>query len=521
MFRGLQAARRRNPAGPRAFLAAMLRCAVLLASFLVATPAAGAATVEMQVEPLTPAERARGTSVRAVIRIADARGERNVLSVRTAWTRVIVRDEAAPLEPGAGCTRADDVTVHCDAPSHLSLEGEVDAGAGDDVVRTGRLLRVLGGPGDDDLEGQYVIGGPGADAILATRISYEDRVAPVTASADGIANDGEAGERDDVRADIALIGGAGDDVLESGPARRAELFVLVGGPGDDDLRGGPGPDLLPAGPGADRMSGGGGRDAALYSEARAPVSVAIDGVANDGETGERDDVGPDVERVVGGAGDDVLEGGAGPESLDGGPGRDVLRGGAGDDELRGFDDATPDTLVGGPGRDDIAGGHSDRIDARDGERDWLFCSGLDTPLLADPRDRARNCAPRIGLAGATGTRLVVRGGVARIVVRCAAESVLACVGTVTLSLRPRGAIAVARGRFRLRPGQRRAVAVRLTRTGTRRLRRSRVLRADVRAVAFRRRPASSFDVYGAVRLVRAARPRSSTASRTTRNPRAS
>jgi Ca2+-binding RTX toxin-like protein len=97
--------------------------------------------------------------------------------------------------------------------------------------------------------------------------------------------------------------------------------------------------------------------------------------ANDGEATELDDVGPDIENVIGGSagdsidaslstlsthvlqgmgGDDVLTGSSLADTLWGGPGNDTLTGGTGVDILNGGDGN--DTLIGGTGDDTIDGG---------------------------------------------------------------------------------------------------------------------------------------------------------------------
>jgi hypothetical protein len=74
---------------------------------------------------------------------------------------------------------------------------------------------------------------------------------------DGRADDGEPGERDDVRPSVdRFIGGAGDDrITASGWSN-----VLDGGAGDDRLDGAGGDDVLRGGLGNDMLLGGGGRD---------------------------------------------------------------------------------------------------------------------------------------------------------------------------------------------------------------------------------------------------------------------
>ena len=133
---------------------------------------------------------------------------------------------------------------------------------------------------------------------------------------------------------------------------------LSGGNGNDKITGGPADDVLMGDAGADSLSGGAGRDTADYSARTAPVAVSLNGAADDGEVGEKDNVGGDVEILAGGSGDDqlsgndgdnVLLGNAGNDILGGGAGNDQLDGGAGDDILAGSDGS--DTLTGGDGND--------------------------------------------------------------------------------------------------------------------------------------------------------------------------
>ncbi len=156
--------------------------------------------------------------------------------------------------------------------------------------------------------------------------SYAGRTQPVTLSLDAHANDGGAED-----------GAARDEI--------AGVEDLVGGAGDDRLLGDDADNRLDGGRGSDVLRGFGGLDTADYSQRDQAVFVDLsDPLAVDGERDEYDDVGADVERVLGGTGDDVLIGSPVANELDGG---------AGDDLLSGGEDA--DTLVGGAG-DDIADG---------------------------------------------------------------------------------------------------------------------------------------------------------------------
>ena len=127
--------------------------------------------------------------------------------------------------------------------------------------------------------------------------------------------------------------GDGDDFFEAGPASGTN--IVVGGPGTDKLTGGADRDALDGGPDADVIRGGGATDRVSYAGHAAPVTVSLDGRVNDGAAGEGDDVGTDVEDIIGSPYEDTLTGGAGPNVLSGGSRVDTLNGLGGNDTLRG------------------------------------------------------------------------------------------------------------------------------------------------------------------------------------------
>src|SRR5436305_1744540 len=135
------------------------------------------------------------------------------------------------------------------------------------------------------------------------------------------------------------------------------------GPGPDAMTGGGAVDTFVAGAGSDTYRGGGGQDIVDYSSRTAPLTVSLDGLANDGEAGEKDNVGSDVDVVIGGSAGDAITGSGGSNDLYGGPGDDLLHGGSGNDRLFGGTgtdnlggDGSNDTLDGGSGGDVLAGG---------------------------------------------------------------------------------------------------------------------------------------------------------------------
>ena len=142
--------------------------------------------------------------------------------------------------------------------------------------------------------------------------------------------------------------------------------TLNGGAGDDTLNGGPGNDLLIGGPGGDKLNGGDGEmDTISYKYSPMGVTINLgDGTARGGEA-DGDELGDDIENVIGSMHDDALTGTndsvvgnslwglGGNDMLRGRDGPDKLYGGDGDDDLDGGDE--DDTLEGGPGADTLTG----------------------------------------------------------------------------------------------------------------------------------------------------------------------
>lgn len=235
-----------------------------------------------------------------------------------------------------------------------------------------------GGPGDDylsgGLENDRFEGGDGADT-LAGRLGDDELL-------------GQAGDDDLVghEDDDLLDGGEGDDELE------AILLYF----GSSDTLGG---DTYAGGPGYDNVS---------WFFRSENISATFDGQANDGAPGEGDNVGSDVEELLGGSGDDTIVGDDGPQRLNGSSGDDTISGGGGDDYIDGDDgddalsgdagddrvegDDHSDEVTGGTGADELvgddAGGTSglDTMHARDGEGDLVLCGGSTDTAIVDEFD---------------------------------------------------------------------------------------------------------------------------------------
>ncbi len=254
----------------------------------------------------------------------------------------------ADVETLKGGTAGDTLTGNALANNLQGADGAdvLIGGNGDDTswAATETTCFPMGAAPDG---ADIVLGGGDMDAA-----DYSGRTGPVTVTLSNQSVDGEAGEGDGIGADVEnAIGGAGSDVLVGSVTTGN---VLTGGPGDDSLDGLDGNDTLNGGPGADSMIGGPGSDLVDYSGRSAPLAIDLDGVADDGEAGEGDNLDPSVDVVNGGSGPDVIVGSAIQNVIDGKGGDDRLDGRGDNDTV--FGSGGNDVLVGDVGKDSLVGG---------------------------------------------------------------------------------------------------------------------------------------------------------------------
>jgi Ca2+-binding RTX toxin-like protein len=289
------------------------------------------------------------------LRVQADVGRVNTISVTqpVVGGEVLVRDIGDTVQAWTGCVLVDSHTVSCSAAgvsnirvrasdqrdkvyTSASVPATLEGGAGKDYLNahsssaTSMLIggadadALIGGRSDDVLQGgtggDVLRGGPGRDRAL-----YSERLAPVFVSLDGVANDGELNELDDVEIDVEDVsGGGGADVLVGSAADNR----FTPGMGDDTVDGGDGDDEIwsfGVADGADSFDGGpGAADHMDYSQRTSAVVVDLNGLADDGAAGERDDVQATVENVTAGRGDDTVFGSAAANLLEGGAGTDFL-----------------------------------------------------------------------------------------------------------------------------------------------------------------------------------------------------
>jgi Ca2+-binding RTX toxin-like protein len=272
-------------------------------------------------------------------------------------------------------------------------------GGGDTVIAAGGPDDVFGGAGSDELDGgtgtDDVSGdggrgsGPPTSDILqggpqADRVRYAERSEPVTVDLADAGTDGSAGEADELTTFEHVEGGSGDDTLR-------------GDAGPNRLEGGPGNDALFGRADADEFVGGAGSDIVSHSARTDPVTVDLS-LGNGSVAGEFEDY-TGIEDLIGGTASDNLTGDGGHNTIDGSGGADVidgkegpdlLRGSDGDDTLNGsegadtiYGDANVDTADGGPGEDSLR--------MRDNEADSVTCGDAFDSAIVDPVDTLVGC----------------------------------------------------------------------------------------------------------------------------------
>jgi Ca2+-binding RTX toxin-like protein len=245
--------------------------------------------------------------------------------------------------------------------------GGVAMGGGNDRLSNSGLIAATGGTaidmgdGDDVINlyvGSVVTGeirlGSGND-----RLTMNSYLGAVTVDAGDGDDDITTSDGNDV-----IYGGAGND-------------SIFAGAGDDMIFAGDGDDLILADLGNDVIDGGAGYDTLFLAQATGPISVdfaagivSAAGIGTDRFT--------NIEKLLFGAGNDIITGGNGDDAFDGGDGDDTLNGGAGDDTL--FGSAGRDTLNGGSGDDQLDGGTGDDV-LSGGSGDDILFGGLGNDVV--------------------------------------------------------------------------------------------------------------------------------------------
>lgn len=214
--------------------------------------------------------------------------------------------------------------------------------------------------------------------------------------------------------EVVATGGPGDDRFNAGSL--VVPFTADGGDGNDQLVGGDGRDTFRGGAGddylygetGDSVSGGPGIDWVTYTVPGndrftsdgislaqvGPVSITLDGIADDGLTGDGANFHADIENVESDGRWDHPnrpQPTYGPVTLAGTDGPNHLLGASG-----------PDTITGGGGFDVLEGkGGDDRLFVRDGFPDRVHCGAGTDIAEVDPLDIVSDTCEHVRVEGAT------------------------------------------------------------------------------------------------------------------------
>lgn len=269
---------------------------------------------------------------------------------------------------------------------------------------------------------------------------------------------------------IYAAGSTGAKTMAGGPGSQ----FLFGGIEGDMISGGPGEDTLfdgsqvdPAGTGGnDLLDGGEGVDETQYQrQSEAPVSITLDGAANDGQAGESDNV--IVENVTTGNGPDVIVGDGAANLLAGFGGDDQISGLGGNDELFGE--------LGGSGIAVLARGialpaGNDSLNGGAGRDSYDCGRGFDL-ALHDPSDEIDSNCERIG-AEVAGDSAAVSGkkkNKLKVEVVCPDSEVSACAGKLKLTSANKK---IGKGKFAVPAGKSESSKAKLSKKGSKALKKA-------------------------------------------------
>jgi Ca2+-binding RTX toxin-like protein len=319
-----------------------------------------------------------------------------------------------------------------------------DSGSSDQIPGTSTERIVAGGTCDQDSTGRHARCPTDGLTTVVVDLGAEDdqyhgRGMPVNTTLElGAGND--LGETERSASDV-VRGSDGNDTLATVGTGSSSGAV-------DTFEAGAGIDVIDFGRsfGADSVSGGSGGDLATYASrsftagGSGGVTVTLDGVANDGQGTEGDNVRADVERVTGSSRNDNLNGNAGFNVLEGLGGVDRFNGGDG----------------------------TDRILARDGNGETVLCgNGFDLAAVIDLEDGPKGCESvdrspvDDGLPShAAGKRLrIATDGGARVRIVCPNAARARCDGRVSVRDPRHPGRALASGAYDIRVGERETVSL--------------------------------------------------------------
>ncbi|GAA3626267.1 hypothetical protein GCM10022419_134750 [Nonomuraea rosea] len=222
------------------------------------------------------------------LNVSAAAGKANNITISTnGFGQVVINDTADTVRAGSGCTQINSSTVECASvtlvrvfagdladtvTNNSSVSSHQYGDAGADTLRGGGGTdQFYGGVGNDTTTGSggndiynadlpidgadSFAGGSGVDTA-----AYNNRAAALTITLDGVANDGAAGEADNVGSDVEnVLAGFGSDTVQGNGVAND----IRAGQGTDTISGLGGNDTLNAQDGTggnDTLNGGTGTD---------------------------------------------------------------------------------------------------------------------------------------------------------------------------------------------------------------------------------------------------------------------
>jgi hypothetical protein len=464
----------------------LISAAVFL-TFLVMAGPAHAATNTTTVSMDSPGWTVRSTDINEQDQFSG--GDNTIVVTQDPGGGLRIADTGQDVDnfvATAPCSLLESRTALCPAIPSNTADIEITPGGGNDTVivdlpernAAGVVhARVYGGYGadqivgsslDDTLEGD---GKTGSGATALTSMAgqpdlggpdwIEGRAGRDTISGQGngdYLNGGQIGMVTAEPRGNTLDGGVGSDFFDAGATLGPDRFTggAQSNNGISDL-----PRLVQTGPqalanqtlpdirGGDTVSYG---SRTFTTAGSAGVTADLDGVADDGATGEADQIDADIESLGGTIRNDTLTGSSAGNYMIAGLGVDTVRGGS---------------------------SGADAFDIRDGVRDTCVQPGTDDRVdadLQDPTPEECSPAPRLILITSftfnfkpvdetipyVGIGSFKRKGADTLLTRvsCAREAKRACTGEVRVA-KARGGKALGSRRFRLPPGRAAAVALKL------------------------------------------------------------
>ncbi|MCR5662411.1 MAG: hypothetical protein K6G50_09840 [bacterium] len=249
----------------------------------------------------------------------------------------------------------------------------------DDVSRLAK--RIVGQYGKTETV-QVLSGTDGSDEIRIA--NGKEGGLEVTVNGEVHSFDAEAAKK------LVINGGDGDDTIIAADDVKAQLFI-TGGAGNDLIVGGAGNDFIIDSSGRNIIDGKAGNDSIISSGLDLPKGSAEGSILLGGDGNDYIEGGTGADIIDGGAGNNVIYGLDGDDFITAGNGRNYIDGGRGDDNINNA--GAMGMLFGGQGNDTIVSSQRASIIADSlGDNSISADQGADKILSEQPRANANPSA---------------------------------------------------------------------------------------------------------------------------------